>query len=67
MNVHSQSDTTPKLPQVLGVEDVASILGLSLAAVRRLLLRGELPGRKVGKRWRILRTRLEAFLGGERD
>ena len=54
-----------ELPQVLAVEDVAEILDLSLAAVRRLLLRGELPGRKVGKRWRILRSRLEEFLAEE--
>ena len=64
MSAYSQSPRSRRLLHVLSVEEVAEILGLSLAAVRRLLLRGELPGRKVGKRWRILRAELEHFLAG---
>ena len=41
----------PDLPAVLVVEDVARVLHLSRAHVRRLLASGQLPGRRRGRRW----------------
>lgn len=48
--------------QVFTVEQVGKLLGIGPAAVRRLLALGQLPGRKVGKRWRILRAAFEQHL-----
>lgn len=48
--------------QVLTAEEAAAYLRLSETTVYRLLDRGELPGRKVGGQWRILRSALEAYL-----
>ena len=52
------------LPETLTVDEVAAVLRISVQAVRRLLRRGELPGVRVGKLWRIPRSALEAFLSG---
>ena len=38
-------------PKPLSVPDMARMFGLSESAVRRLLAREEIPGRKVGRRW----------------
>lgn len=37
----------------VGVREAAALLGCSPRAVRARLVRGDLPGRKVGSRWRI--------------
>ena len=52
---------------ILTVEETARILKISPFTVRELLKAGELPGRKVGRQWRILQTDLQAFLSQKRD
>ncbi len=52
------------LPETLTVEEVAIVLRVSVQAVRRLLRKGEIPGIRVGKFWRVPRSALEAFLSG---
>ncbi|MEW6490304.1 MAG: helix-turn-helix domain-containing protein [Thermodesulfobacteriota bacterium] len=49
-------------PAVLTLEEVAEVLRIKPATARRLLRDGELPARKVGKGWRILRADLERYL-----
>lgn len=51
----------------LSAEQAAEYLHLHLDTVRRLLRRGLLPGRKVGKEWRIRKPDLDAYLSGDRQ
>jgi len=51
-------------PTPLNVEQVAALLNRSTAAVRRLFLLRQLPGRKVGRRWMTTSAAMEAWLGG---
>lgn len=52
-------------PDLLSVEDIAAALRVTTAAVRRLLLLKQLPGRKIGRRWWCLRSDFERFVRGE--
>ena len=49
-------------PEVLTVEQVAEYLQMPVQTVRQHLRTGELPGRKIGKTWRVLRSELDAWL-----
>lgn len=51
------------MTRVLTVEQTAELLQLTPKTTRDLLRRGRLPGRKVGKAWRILESELESYLG----
>jgi excisionase family DNA binding protein len=55
------------LPDVLTVEDLAEHLRLSTSAVRAALRRGEIPGRRLGRRWYCDRLELLAALRPRRD
>ncbi|MCW2632782.1 MAG: binding domain protein excisionase family [Pseudonocardia sp.] len=50
---------------VLTIRETASFLKLSDQHVRRLAEAGELPGRKLGDRWRFSRQALLRHLEGE--
>jgi hypothetical protein len=50
----------PLLP--LNVEGASQVLDLSHSAVRGLFQRGELPGRKIGRRWFTTREALADWL-----
>lgn len=52
---------------ILSAEQAARYLHLHLDTVRRSLRRGLLPGRKVGKEWRIRKPDLDAYLSGDRQ
>ena len=43
-------------------QQVAEILGLSPATVRQLIKRGELPGRQVGRSFRVHKPTFDACL-----
>ena len=60
----SPARTPAPLPEPLTVEEVATILLISVQSVRRLLRSKQLPGVRVGKYWRVPRVALEAFLEG---
>ena len=47
---------------LLTAQEVADYLGLHLVTVRDMLRTGKLPGRKVGREWRTLRSELDAWL-----
>jgi excisionase family DNA binding protein len=53
-------------PAILTPVEAAEYLRLSLTVTYRMLERGELPGRKVARRWRIRREDIESLLAGER-
>ncbi|MGH7962412.1 MAG: SPFH domain-containing protein [Candidatus Binatia bacterium] len=61
----SPSAATPSasgLPELLGVAEVARLLGVSEADVMASLTAGELKGKKIGSTYRITRTAVEEFL-----
>ncbi len=47
---------------VMSLKEAAEFLGLSVPTVRDMAERNELPGRKLGTRWRFLREALEDHL-----
>lgn len=51
--------------KMYSIEEVASMLGVNRNTVRRMLIRGELKGIKVGRLWRIKESDLREFLGIE--
>ena len=53
--------------ELLNVEQLADLLGVTPAAVRRLFLLKKLPGRKIGKRWHCTRAALERRLEGQQQ
>lgn len=48
--------------EILTLEEAAAYLRLHRRTVEAMLLRGELPGKKLGRQWRILKTELVEFL-----
>jgi len=48
--------------EVLTLKDAALYLRLSAAAVKASAQRGEIPGRKIGKEWRFLKSALQQWL-----
>ncbi len=64
---HSQAPAAPAAPagpELLGVADVAKILGVTDADVMAILESGELKGKKIGATWRIARAALDQYLAG---
>jgi excisionase family DNA binding protein len=62
-------DPTPRPPvdlppltreNVLSTTEVADLLGIPRSTVHQLARRGDLPARRVGRRWLFLRDRLAA-------
>lgn len=49
----------------LTVAQVARVLQLHPETVKELLRKNQLPGRKVGKQWRVSQTALEEFIRGK--
>ena len=47
---------------VLSTTEVAELLGVPRSTVHHLARRGELPARRVGRRWLFLRDRLTAAI-----
>ncbi|HEY8393612.1 MAG TPA: helix-turn-helix domain-containing protein [Thermaerobacter sp.] len=56
---------TVKVPEVMTVAEAAAYLRVDERTVRRLLREGRLPGRKVGREWRLHKAALDRFLAGE--
>lgn len=52
--------------RILTVEEVAEKLRVKPHTVREYLKRGMIPGRKLGRSWRIIETELEWFLSSSR-
>lgn len=51
-------NTNPATPQYLSVNEAAQVLGVNAKTVRRLIIRGELKARHVG---RLVRIRVDAL------
>jgi excisionase family DNA binding protein len=53
-----------KEPEYLTPQQVAKKLQLHAGVVRRMLAAGRLPGRRVGRVWRVSSVELREFMGG---
>lgn len=53
------------LPEVLTVREAAQLLRINPATVRKLLREGRLPHALVGGQYRLNKSRLLAWMGGE--
>ena len=53
--------------KMYSIDEVASMLGVNRNTVRRMLIRGELKGLKVGRLWRIKEEDLKEFLAIDDD
>jgi len=51
-------------PEVLTAEQLAELLQVDAKTVRSLAVRGELPGRKIGRHWRFPRRAVLDWLAG---
>ena len=49
---------------LLTVNDVCEITGMSAQTARRCIERGDLPGRKIGRRWFVPKSRFIEFMEG---
>jgi hypothetical protein len=54
-------------PEVLDVQATAKMLGISIHAVYALFRKGELPGRKVARRWLTTRDSVLRWLKGSSE
>jgi excisionase family DNA binding protein len=50
--------------EFLTAEEVAERLKMHPRTVRRMLARGDIPGRRLGKGWRVSATELQKFIAG---
>jgi membrane protease subunit (stomatin/prohibitin family) len=60
--VAAQATPAAALPELLGPEDAARILGVPAADIIASLTAGDLKGKKIGSAWRITRKSLDEFL-----
>lgn len=51
------------MPRVLTVEQTAEKLQMTARVIRKHLRTGKLPGRKIGKSWRVLESDLDTYVG----
>ena len=49
--------------EILTVPEVARLLRIPKSTIYTLVRRGELPGQKVGKHWRITREHIRSLMG----
>ena len=54
------------MARILTVEEAAEKLRVKPHTVREYLKRGMIPGRKLGRSWRIVEAELESFLSSSR-
>lgn len=48
--------------EILTLEEVASILQISMSTVRKLIKTGELKAKKVRGQWRVRRSDIDAYM-----
>ncbi|MBU1243029.1 helix-turn-helix domain-containing protein, partial [Myxococcota bacterium] len=53
------------LPEVMGVEGAASLIGVSVNSIYYMLEHKQIPARRAGKSYRFLKSELLKWLAGE--
>lgn len=51
--------------EVLTIDELAEYLKLPKSTAYKLVQEGKIPGQKVGKHWRFLKTVVDAYLGAK--
>lgn len=70
MSGDSQGTPPPRIPEVMTIDDLAAYLQVSKSSLYKLAQDGKVPGQKVGRHWRFLRTTIDQWLArqdGTRD
>lgn len=52
------------LPEVMTADEAGSYLGISRPTLMKYVARGDIPGKKLGHRWRFMRDELRACASG---
>jgi excisionase family DNA binding protein len=60
--VITEASSAPSHPEILTLEQVAEMLGVNYKTALYSAQRGDLPGRRVGKRWVFSRAAVLAWL-----
>lgn len=60
-----RTERLAEYPDVLTVDQVASALQLSHNTIRSMLIRQEIPARKIGQLWRVQKEDLLAYLDSQ--
>lgn len=56
---------SPQDQDILNAQGAAAALGVSERLVLRLAREGKIPGNRIGREWRFLRSALRNYLAGE--
>ena len=59
--------SVPQDKEILNAEEAAIVLGVSERLLLRLARDGEVPGKKIGREWRFLRSSLRNAISGQAD
>ena len=59
-----RSPAVPADREIVNADGAAEALGVSRRLVLRLAREGKLPGKKVGREWRFVRSDLRAWISG---
>lgn len=54
-----------ELDDIMDVDTLTIVLGLSKNTVLKLLRAGEIPGKRVGRKWRVTKEMLIRYLHGK--
>ena len=49
-------------PQIVNAEGAGEVLGVSKWTILKMARKGELPGKKVGREWRFVKSELKRWL-----
>jgi excisionase family DNA binding protein len=67
MSGDSQGNPRSPTPEVMTIDDLAANLQVSKSSLYKLAQDGRVPGQKVGRHWRFLRTTIDRWLGDDID
>ncbi len=59
--------SVPQDKEILNAQEAAIVLGISERLLLRLARDGEIPGKKLGREWRFLRSAIRNSLSGQAD
>ena len=57
----------PQDKEILNAQEAAIVLGISERLLFRLARDGEVPGKKLGREWRFLRSAIRNAISGQAD
>ena len=61
---HQKGKGTPAVPEIMTATETADYLRLDIGTTKSQLRLGIIPGRKIGRQWRVSRSAVNALLQG---